>query len=244
MKTSKNYLVGLALAVSFLVATNVRADFISIYQDKNRYMSTVGPSDWAFGAFQQVGNNFSPRVWDFTMSNTLTGEMGAGILTMSNFNGAGGLMQEPQAGANGTLSLWHNSANKLDLAFTFNFGDEKSFIDSFYLGIVPHSSWSAAERFLVTADYWLDGVMYTTDAITLDKDNTFFGIVLDPGAFLAEINFWSTGTPNNGYKMMDIGFGGTFGGGDDSAVVPEPATLAMLGLGLAGLGIARQRMKK
>jgi len=235
MKTTTNRIIVLVLAISFLAATNVRAEVLSLFQDKNTYLNTVGPSDWAFGAFVQNGDNFSARVWDFTVSNTLTDAIGAGTLTMSDFNGAGGLMQEPRPAGNGSLSLWHNSANRLDISF-----GTTDFIDSFYLGIQPHSSWSAAIQFHVTADYWVNGVMHTTDAVTLDMNNTFFGISLDDGAYLASVSFWSIGTPNNGYRMIDLGFGN--GGGD--VVIPEPATLAIMGLGLAGLAVARRRMKK
>ena len=227
MKTSKNYIMGLVLAVSFLVATNVKADVLNWYSDKDTYMSSVAPSDWTFGTFTQDGNGQSPRVWNFTMLNAESSE--SGKLTMSVFNGAGGLMEAPQGGSS-TITFWHNSANNFDISF-----GNANFVDSFYMSVKPHSDWSAAINFLVTAAYWYNGTMYTTDAITIDTSNPFFGITLEEGAYLAAINFKSTGTPNNGYKI-EAGLGG--------AATPEPATLAVLGLGLAGLGIARRRMKK
>ncbi|MCL2711224.1 MAG: PEP-CTERM sorting domain-containing protein [Planctomycetaceae bacterium] len=232
MTSTNNYKIGLVFTISFLIAANVQAEMINWFNDKDTYMNTVGTPDWTFGTFSQTTHTQGLRAWDFTMSNE--GVPSTGTLTMSDYNGKGGLKQAPQ-GDNGTMSFWHNSANN----FNISFGDAE-FVDSFYMSVAPHSSWSAAINFAVTADYWLDGVKYTTDAVTINQNNAFFGLTLVEGAYLTSINFWSTGTPNNGYKIM-AGFGGNY---DDNASTPEPATLAVLGLGLAGLGIARRRMKK
>lgn len=228
----------LALAVAFLFAANAKADMATVYTDADLYKTTVEQSEWKFGTFKQEGNNKSPIKWSFNVTNG--SEQGNGTLVMSNFNGAGGLMEAPAANEDGSLSFWHNSANKWSISFV------DAVIDSFYLVVEPHSSWSAAIKFTVTASYWLDGVGYTTAAVTLDKNNSFFGIALEDGAYLTGIEFWSTGTPNNGYKM-DMGFGGNNEGSSTgtSAGTPEPATFLILGFGAVGAGFAsRRRMKK
>ena len=239
VKTSKwtGYPVGLALVVVFLFSATVRADAVNLYSDKNLYMDTVEAADWIFGGFDQVSGNKSPRIWEFSMLLS-DGDSSTGTLTMSDYNGAGGLMQAPQGG-DGTMTFWHNSANMYDISF----GDA-DFVNSFYMDIAPHSSWSAAINFAVTADYWLNGVKYTTDAVTVDMYNSFFGIILDEGAYLEAINFGSTGTPNNGYKI-EAGFGDGDTVIELIPAVPEPATLTLVGLGLAGLGgWVRARRKK
>ena len=236
MKNSRNYITGLALAVAFFFAAHVRADMvINIINDKDVYMSTVVAADWSFGSFKQLSDDKSPRVWDFTMFHE--GVQSTGRLTMSGFDGGGGLMEAPK-GVDGTMSFWHNSANNFNISF-----GSVDYVNSFYMDVAPHSSWSAAINFAITANYWVDGVMYTTDLVTLNRNNSFFGITLDEGAYLSAINFYSTGTPNNGYQVT-AGFGGDYTGSGDPATTPEPATLVMMGLGLVGLGVARWRARK
>jgi len=219
-------------AVTFLLVAGLRADELTWYTDKDIYADAVGTSNWMFGDFRQVSGDKSPREWAFTMFND--GVHSTGMLTMSDYNGAGGLMDEPQGG-HGTIMFAHNSANEYSISF-----GTANFVNSFFMDIAPWSSWSAAITFAVTADYWLDGVKYTTDAMVIDMDHAFFGVALGDGAYLAGIHLWSTGTPNNGYKV-EAGSGSD----PDPSSVPEPATLALVGLGVAGLGlVVRTRRRK
>jgi hypothetical protein len=77
-----------------------------------------------------------------------------------------------------------------------------------------------------------------------ELDTFFFGPLANPEDSLwLVLNLgqeWQQGTT----VLQYLQGGGTLEIEVRGAVTPEPATLAVLGLGLAGLGIARRRMKK
>jgi len=119
-------------------------------------------------------------------------------------------------------------ANFLDATYntTFNFSTAIDSFGAYFTGV---------QRGDATLTY-LDGstTVLTMPAADLSNGGTTFFGFSDSGASIASIAYF-TGTGGDYVGVDDIRYGNA------GNAVPEPATLAILGLGLAGLSISRRR---
>ena len=255
----------MVLAISFLAAATVQADVITsipaMTTIKADYFDSVGPSDWAFGRFDFLEQGGIPSdatthfvKYGFDVNNILTGDVVKGTATASWMNG----WSELTVGvSDATISLSHPNAHTGTLSFAVNLAELAGgkFMDSFYIDVSHHSSNSGSVS--VTAMY-LDASTGTIESLGSNVgQGGFIGFILGEGSYFTEIIInVSAANESNGNSNGSVGYSGVVVGFGDGTLTgsrttfgrnhasPEPATLVMLGLGLAGVGLAARRRNK
>jgi hypothetical protein len=251
MTSSTNYLVKLVLAVSFLVAANVRADIITVYgtNDVEAYFETAASSHWMFGDLTKIDTKHGQE-WGFSLLNTDTDAEAWGTIKSCQHTGNAGGFTFGSTGDPGTMSIAHNTTLVAGITFDLNgIVTTDSFIDSFYFTLAAHDN--SHDSFVNVTATSANG-----ESIQVRQQASvgmFFGFTLDEGYFtefaitITDIN--GKIKNNGGFDNLLIGLGdsGWYNfvdrPGYDDAATPEPATMLVFGLGLVGLGLARRNRK-
>ena len=233
-----------------------------LYSDPNAYFNMAGASPWAL-----TGDNDYLIPWEvapltYNFQNTYSNKMTQVTMYMHQRHGQyssvgnslsydivySPYVEGQTSGITGTDDIWGISV------------DAEAPMNSFYLksdAISHPSAWylppSASHLTLAVTDSF--GNIHLQHQLI--SDDMFFGIILDEG-YLTDIKWYFSdgrddlllsdqyGVLRSGYMglWLSVEFGFGDGTVDSAATTPEPATMLMFGLGLAGLPFVRRLRKK